>query len=93
MSPNHGNQLGGTPIIITGQCFDETSSITCCFGKIETSCMRGSNRDRSIRVMVGVVEYADESVTFYYHKLLYVCLAYLYFFVSVLDNLIYTQIY
>ena len=45
MSPNHGNQLGGTPIIITGQCFDETSSITCCFGEIETSCVRGSNRE------------------------------------------------
>ena len=45
MSPNYGNQLGGTPIIITGPCFDETSSITCCFGEIETSCVRGSNRE------------------------------------------------
>ena len=86
ISPNYGNQLGGTPIIITGPCFDESSSITCHFGEIETPCVRVSKREAlcispkldvkgriPIKVMVGTVSYEDDSVTFSSRKLLYVC--------------------
>ena len=90
ISPNYGNQLGGTPIIITGPCFNESSSITCRFGEIETPCVRISNREAlcispkldvkghiPIKVIIGNVEYVDDSVTFYSRKLLYVCPLYM----------------
>ena len=32
ISPNYGNQLGGTPVIIEGPCFNENDIIQCVFG-------------------------------------------------------------
>ena len=34
ISPNNGNELGGTPVIVRGPCFNDTDNITCDFGDI-----------------------------------------------------------
>ena len=95
ISPNYGNQLGGTPIIIAGPCFNESSSITCHFGDIETPCVRISQMEAMcispkldvngripIKVKVGNVEYEDESVTFSSRKLL-MCLSDIFIFIYI----------
>lgn len=32
ISPNSGNELGGTPVTVKGPCFNATDNITCLFG-------------------------------------------------------------
>lgn len=34
ISPNHGNELGGTPVTINGPCFDVSDNISCLFDNI-----------------------------------------------------------
>ena len=32
LSPSHGNILGGTPVVVSGPCFNESQLILCQFG-------------------------------------------------------------
>ena len=43
LSPSYGNQLGGTPIIIQGPCFNTEDSIKCSFNATEVSAVVMSN--------------------------------------------------
>ena len=35
-SPRFGSQLGGTPVIVFGPCFEQSDSVECSFGGIST---------------------------------------------------------
>ena len=45
ITPHCGNQLGGTPVLIKGTCFNELVNISCQFDNIKTRGIRISNRE------------------------------------------------
>lgn len=44
LAPHLGNVLGGTPVQLSGPCFEETDNITCLFGD---AAIIGSRLDRN----------------------------------------------
>ena len=42
ISPNSGNELGGTPVTVRGPCFNATDNITCLFGNTSVPGVRVS---------------------------------------------------
>ena len=44
MAPRLGNVLGGTPVQLSGPCFEENDNITCRFGDVA---VKGTRLDRN----------------------------------------------
>lgn len=42
LTPNNGHQLGGTTVIVTGPCFNESDTIECVFDTVTVPGARAS---------------------------------------------------
>ena len=82
ISPNYGNQLGGTPVIIKGPFFNENDIIQCVFGssdpvpgaqvnEVKALCILPStSKTGSVEFVLKVNGTLIGSATFYLRKLI-----------------------
>lgn len=59
ISPNYGNQLGGTPVIIKGPCFNENDTIQCVFGSSDPEPGARVNKMKALCISPSILKTGD----------------------------------